>query len=326
VSRKKRLLLLFPLGVLAVLIGIPCFLTWREVRQERLNARLIVALQKFDTLTAIDLLKQGADANAHVTSQDTRSFWKRCLDVIGGRHRATPNGDPAILLAMMDHEGDAPPDRPALLQALLDRGAEVNVKTEHGDTPLHLAVWHQETSSLRLLLAYKADVNVRDADGLTPLDRAYSMYGLEAEPVRHLLLEHGADVNSTLPNGDSLFLWAVRYGDLDTVSLFLHHRADLNALDGTGRNVIMIAACNHDVSVLRFLLKKGLPVDTRDYYGWTPLMCACENDSEKAVKILLQHGATVNARDTSGQTALKLAKQDGLSRIVHLLKAAGEKE
>src|SRR4051812_29703419 len=62
-TRRTRCLLT-SLFVLAVLLGIPAWLTWRAVRQERLDRALIGAVSERKTDTVASLLKRGADANA----------------------------------------------------------------------------------------------------------------------------------------------------------------------------------------------------------------------------------------------------------------------
>jgi uncharacterized protein len=84
-------------------------------------------------------------------------------------------------------------DAPAMVEALLGRGADPNV-VEPGEewTPLHLAARDQKLAKARALLAAGARVDAFDAFGNTPLWR--SVMASDAEPaVISLLLEHGAD-------------------------------------------------------------------------------------------------------------------------------------
>jgi len=60
-----------------------------------------------------------------------------------------------------------------MVALLLDHGADVNAKTNQGDTPLHYASWRFEYDLAELLVAKGADINATDKDGQTPL--AYAM-------------------------------------------------------------------------------------------------------------------------------------------------------
>ena len=54
-----------------------------------------------------------------------------------------------------------------MIKVLLDAGAEVNLKNDAGDTPLHIAVTHgpDNLPAIKLLVEAGADVNAQNADG-----------------------------------------------------------------------------------------------------------------------------------------------------------------
>ena len=76
-----------------------------------------------------------------------------------------------------------------VVQALLDRGAEVNSAKEDGATPLMLAAQDGHRGGRGLLLAKGAQVNARDNNGITALMLASQ--GGQRE-VKKLLLRAGA--------------------------------------------------------------------------------------------------------------------------------------
>jgi hypothetical protein len=77
--RRKRTALL-TLLLLIGLIAVPVVLTWREVRQEQLNHALIAAVDRNEAAGVRRLLRQGADPNAQVHTDDKRSLWKQVWD------------------------------------------------------------------------------------------------------------------------------------------------------------------------------------------------------------------------------------------------------
>lgn len=61
---------------------------------------------------------------------------------------------------------------PVLVRALIERGADVNLKNERGTTPLMTAIMSRGATveNVKLLLAAGADANVRDNEGKTALE------------------------------------------------------------------------------------------------------------------------------------------------------------
>ncbi|KAF7704913.1 protein phosphatase 1 regulatory subunit 16A [Silurus meridionalis] len=79
------------------------------------------------------------------------------------------------------------------VQALIDRGDNLNAKDQHGATLLHVAAANGYLSVGEVLLERRAKVDETDADGWTPLHAA-SCWG-QMQMVE-LLVAHGADLNA----------------------------------------------------------------------------------------------------------------------------------
>ena len=79
------------------------------------------------------------------------------------------------------------------VQDLLERGADVNAKTNSGQTPLHWASSMNELEIAKLLIDRGADVKAKDNWGDTPLHRASRYNRIE---IVGLLLEKGADMGA----------------------------------------------------------------------------------------------------------------------------------
>jgi ankyrin repeat protein len=84
------------------------------------------------------------------------------------------------------------------VEALLDRGADVNSADQSGWTPLMEAVFGGHTETIRALLDGGADANAKDRAGWTPLMEAASKGHAQAVTV---LLERGADANAKSSKG-----------------------------------------------------------------------------------------------------------------------------
>jgi outer membrane protein assembly factor BamB len=105
-------------------------------------------------------------------------------------------------------KGDA-----AAVNEMLEKGVNVNARTQYGATALSFACDKGHVEVVKLLLAHKADVNVKDTFyKSTPLDWAL---GHENKQIIRLLVEAGA-------KGDAALLHAAGKGDTDLVKFILN--------------------------------------------------------------------------------------------------------
>lgn len=92
---------------------------------------------------------------------------------------------------------------------LIEKGANVNLLNDNGDSALTWAVYNGMKNTITKLIAANADVNILDNDGDTPLLLACVYYGNSyskeiSEESAIELLEAGADFNFFTSNGRSV--------------------------------------------------------------------------------------------------------------------------
>jgi uncharacterized protein len=122
------------------------------------------------------------------------------------------------------------------------------------------------------------------------------------------LLQNGAYVGGTQPDGTTALHWAVHWGDLDSADLLMLFGADLNARNDYGTTPLLLACERGNGAMVEKLLAKGANPNLASPVGETPLMHCARTGNVAAVKSLIARNADVNAKDTEEQqTALMWA-------------------
>lgn len=245
----------------------------------------------------------------------------------------------------------------AIVRLLISRGAQVNVRKSNGQTPLFYAA-RNYPAVVQLLLDHGADPNLYTDIGLrTPLARAIHAYVDDDEDkvlMVRLLLEAGADPNIKVHFGGSwktpLELawnntkikellreygataqgknWSIqearKAGKVDEIRTFLDAGFSENTLHDDGCPIIHHAISDGQMEVVQLLLERGADVHARNTHQSPPLLIATEHQDDPAyVRLLLSNGADVNATCIDADTPLHILAmfQDNLEVAQVLLDA-----
>ena len=189
---------------------------------------------------------------------------------------------------------------------LLAAGVDPNARTEYGNTPLHLAVLHNDALSVaRVLIVAGADPTAKREDGTTPLHQAQS-----AEAIQ-ILVAAGADPNARDERGDTPLRWVETVGEI--VAL-LEAGADPNATGRLGPPLYAAARFPTALGVEALLSAGADPTRGR------PLHRA---ESAEVIAALIAAGADPNGKDWDGDTPLHVAARDGNAEAIRALLAGG---
>jgi ankyrin repeat protein len=149
----------------------------------------------------------------------------------------------------------------AAVQALLQKGANVNAAQSDGARAIHWAVYNGDLEMTRMLIAAGADVKVANRDGSTPLWLA-STNG-DAATIR-ALLDAGANANEALPLGRTPLMLASRTGAVEAMRVLIDRGANLNAKDSErGTTPMMWAADQGHAAAVRLLIERGADLAAR---------------------------------------------------------------
>lgn len=117
---------------------------------------------------------------------------------VNGRDPGAPGWAPLHFAAAMGHV--------AMVDFLIERGADVNLKGSDGNTPLHAAGFMVAgDKSVSTLIRRGASVNAANAQGKTPLQRYISTHSYIESPSINVLLEAGADPTIVDTSGHSAY-------------------------------------------------------------------------------------------------------------------------
>jgi ankyrin repeat protein len=209
------------------------------------------------------------------------------------------------------------------VSALLDNGADVNLRHEHGWSGLILAAVNGHSQVVQALLDKDANVDAKDKlMGQTAL--IWAAKGGYPAVVKGLL-KAGANVDARDKFGGTALTRAASTGQSEIVKALLEAGADINARESDGDTAIIEATAESNLEIIQTLLKAGANVDDKDLDGRTLLMRAAMIGTEKVVKALLDAGADINAKDNFESTALKQATTLKRKKIVKLLQKKGAK-
>ena len=138
------------------------------------------------------------------------------------------------------------------------------------------------------------------------------------------LLNGGADVDATAPDGATALLWAVHTDQPELVGLLLEAGADVEITNRYGVGPASLAAENGNAAILDRLLQAGVHADHALPGGETLLMTAARTGEPETVRTLLAHGADPNHREiTRGQTALMWAAANNNAAAIEALAEQG---
>ena len=145
----------------------------------------------------------------------------------------------------------------------------------------------------------------------------------EWDAVRRLV-DAGADVTATHPDGATALHWAVHWNGAETVGRLIAAGADVDAVNDLGVPPLWIALDNGSVEIGLRLVEAGAGVHARLPTGETMVMTAARNGLRTVVARLLAAGADPRlAEHEAGQTALMWAAAGGHADVVRLLAESG---
>jgi ankyrin repeat protein len=221
-------------------------------------------------------------------------------------------------------------------------GADVNEAQPDGTRPIHWAVYRVDYELIEALIARKANLNVRNEFGSTPIAQAAEL--ADARMVK-ILLDAGAEPEGANPDGQTALMTAIKTGEVTVVDLLIRAGANVNTIEKFHHQTPLMwaaAAPKNAGAMVKLLLAKGADVKPRALYtdwpsqitsepraqyrpvgGLTALLYAARDGCYDCVEALIGAGADVNVPTPEGVTALMLALDNDHNDVAKLLLERG---
>ena len=245
-------------------------LHWAAHRNNLESARLLLDAgadpNKANALQATPLWIASENGNAPLT--------ELLLDSGADPNAALNMGETPLMRAA--RSGDL-----ASVKLLMSGGAEVNVaEHERGQTALMWASSQQHADVVEYLLNNGADLNAR-----TKVWSQLENTAGNTNPIGNFKMAHG---------GTTALLFVARNGDVETARVLLDGGADVNTTAAAGTSALVIAAHSGHEQLAMLLLERGADPNTSEA-GYTALHAATLRSLPALVDDLLERGVNVNA-------------------------------
>jgi ankyrin repeat protein len=212
----------------------------------------------------------------------------------------------------------------ALVQSLVENGANVMKRGGKFESPLGAAAYHGHSDVVEYLLRQGANPNLPSRYFGNVLQIA--ALGGSVKVVKQLI-DAGADVNAQGGghNTSTALVAAASKDHIDVVILLVKHGADLNIGSRFHGSPLYQAAAAGGTKTVITLLGAGADINGIGDSGGTPLYAAAESGSLSLVQLLLQRGADVNKGALSAPYGYPVttAAREGHSQVVRTLIRAG---
>ena len=250
------------------------------------DGQLLKAAQFGDLDSIRALLDEGADIEARDRGRATTlviaakhghsQIVQLLIDSGANVNAKTESSETALFFAAKD---DKTVD---IVQLLLDNNADINATSTFG-SPLIVAAEKGAVAVLQLLLDRGANTEPKDGHIYNALHRAVIARQLKSVKV---LLENQADIEALDSRGNTALIIAARSGSGDVVKFLLEKGAKIDVNGNMGWTPLHIAALSDQPFIATLLLEYGARTDILDDEGLTPLQLAEGQDIAAVMRVL----------------------------------------
>ncbi|WP_353280938.1 ankyrin repeat domain-containing protein [Wolbachia endosymbiont (group B) of Tholera decimalis] len=196
-------------------------------------------------------------------------------------------------------------------RAILNRNANIEAKTNIGETPLHIANAYGQLKIIELLIDKRANIEAKTNDGLTPLHVAIQ-HNNTTPKIIEFLIDKGVNIEAKIKDDQTPLHHAVFKDRLDIVRVLSSRGANIEAKTSDGKTPLDLAIQGNYIDIVGFL--KQTELDKK-------LLTATENGDLSEVKKFVGQGASVNAIEVGifGRKPIHIAAEKNYKDIIEFL-------
>ncbi|KRZ56108.1 Ankyrin-1 [Trichinella nativa] len=231
------------------------------------------------------------------------------------------DGWPVLLTAIRE-------DQIAIVQHLLQHGADINVKTKDGNYAAHIAAMYASEEMMQILCRYHVKVDVENSTGQLPLHLALNRAPLLSVALIKLLLDYMQHTTGLDPRfiedkeGCIPFLAACEAGNVPACKELLSQskQRQMEAIrKDNGDTALHIACRRRDAELLRFIADQSPFVNAKNFEGKTALHIVAKNGDEPLLRILYKMKPDPNIGDKYHKTPVHIAAEMGHTATLEVL-------
>ncbi len=211
------------------------------------------------------------------------------------------------------------------LRLLLNKGLDVNYRSDSTLTPLIIACIRDNIDMVALLIAHKADVDMITSDGKSAVAICFekghnnilkmllhhsntvdlkTVVVCGCQDILSHVIQKSKDINEPFEKEETALHITAFHGYHECVKCLLDNGAKCDVSDLYGNLPLHFAAQSGNISLMRDILKCSKSVINKtNISGWTPLHIAVRECHVECVEALVQAGASVTVKDDYGMTA-----------------------
>ena len=198
------------------------------------------------------------------------------------------------------------------ISILLNAGANPNLGTNQGVTPLGLAINLRNETIANHLLSSGATNGISEENLL--------LYTFHKNPVGvGVMLSGGISPKVTDQDNNTPLIIAAANGDLESAKQLVSYRANINAKNKYGMTPLLYAVKGKYWDMAEYLISNGANVNSSNIYGQNALFWAAYHGNADLVHDLLMRGANYEKKTRRGQTALQMAQALGHKESAKML-------